>query len=133
MATRIFAMDFSKAFDNVRHILLSEKLKALSLDPFITNWCLSFLRVRKERVIFNGTVCEGKIVKKGTTQGSVSGPYSSSIYFAKYADDATLVVPITLSKENDESSSAVNEYMDWVYNNCMPCNLAKCNELIDNM
>ena len=52
----------------------------------------------------------------------------SSVHLAKYADDATLVIPI--SKESDESSRAVNEYMDLAYNNCMQCNLAKCNGLI---
>ena len=116
-------MDFSKAFDNVKHILLSEKLKTLPLDPFVTNWYLSFLRDRKQRVIFNGLVCELLIIR--VPLKGLSGPYifnvfintleianSSSVHLAKYADDATLVVPIG----NDESSGAVNEYMDWTYN-----------------
>ena len=45
-AVRIFAMGFSKVFDNVRNVLLADKLKALSLNPFITNWYLNFLKDR---------------------------------------------------------------------------------------
>ena len=37
---RLFAMDFAKAFDNVKHSILSDKLKALNLNPYITNWYL---------------------------------------------------------------------------------------------
>ena len=32
---QLFAMDFAKAFDNVRHNILSDKLKALNLNPYI--------------------------------------------------------------------------------------------------
>ena len=42
-------MDFSKAFDSVKHDLLSVKLKQLGLSPYITNWSLSFLEGRKQR------------------------------------------------------------------------------------
>ena len=37
VAVRLFAMDFSKAFDSVRHDHLSTKLKQLSLEPHIIN------------------------------------------------------------------------------------------------
>ena len=49
---RLFAMDFSKAFDNVKHSLVGEKLKALHLNPYLVNWYLSFLMDRK--LIFKG-------------------------------------------------------------------------------
>ena len=38
---RLFAMDFAKVFDNVRHSILSDKLKALNLNPSITNLYLT--------------------------------------------------------------------------------------------
>ena len=41
-AVRLYAVDFSKAFDNVGHFLLSQKLKALNLNPYRINWYLIF-------------------------------------------------------------------------------------------
>ena len=35
MLYRLFAVDFSKAFDNVKHSLVGEKLKALHLNPYL--------------------------------------------------------------------------------------------------
>ena len=34
-------MDFSKAFDNVKHSLLVEELKNNPLSPYIINWYIS--------------------------------------------------------------------------------------------
>ena len=39
-AVRLFAMDFSKAFDSVKHDLLASKLKEFPLNPYIINWYL---------------------------------------------------------------------------------------------
>jgi hypothetical protein len=49
-AVHLFAMDFSKAFDFVKHNLLSDKLKQLPLNPYIVNWYHSFLSGRQQRV-----------------------------------------------------------------------------------
>ena len=56
---RLFAMDFSKAFENVKHSLVGEKLKALHLNPYLVNWYLSFLMDRKQRLIFKGVIYNG--------------------------------------------------------------------------
>ena len=40
---RLLAMDFSKAFDNVKHSLVGEKLKALPLNPYVVNCMVSKL------------------------------------------------------------------------------------------
>ena len=53
---RLFAMDFSKAFDNMKHSLVGEKLKGLYLNPYLVNWYLSFLMDRKQRIIFKGVI-----------------------------------------------------------------------------
>ena len=50
-AVRLFTMDFSKAFDNVKHHHLFEKLKQSPLNPYIINWYTSFLADRRQRVI----------------------------------------------------------------------------------
>ena len=73
-------MDFSKAFDSVNHELLCYKLKDVPLNPFIINWCLSFLENRQQCIIYNSFQGQWKCVNRGTTQGSVSGPYFFSIF-----------------------------------------------------
>ena len=73
-------MDFSKAFDFVNHTILSAKLKQLPLNPYIINWYQSFLYTRQKRVVSCNFLGHWKSVNRGTTQGSVSGPYLFNIY-----------------------------------------------------
>ena len=115
-------MDFSKAFDNVKQSLVGEKLKALHLSPYLVNWYLSFLMDRKQRLIFKGVIYKLFNVNKGTTQGSVSGPYLFNFFIndltirdndltsiVKYADDTTLLVKV-LKNEIDLSQEVVNQF-----------------------
>ena len=53
-----------------------ELLKKLPLNPYITNRYLNFLKDRKQMVFCNNFECDWKPVNKGTTQCSVSGPYT---------------------------------------------------------
>ena len=67
---------FLKAFDNARHFLLSQKLKAINLNPY-----LSFLKNRKQHLVFRGKVFSWHcVLNEGTTQGSVSGPYLFNLF-----------------------------------------------------
>ena len=140
-AVRLFTMDFSKAFDSVKQSLLSAKLKDLPLSPYIINWYQSFLVERKQRISSNNYIGDWKIVNKGTTQGSVSGPYLFNVFLNdlelnlencpalfKYADDTTIVAPVW--KQIDTSLSLVGSFMNWSANNKMSCNPGKCKELI---
>ena len=45
---RVFAFDFSKAFDSVNHFILFNKLKELPINPYIVNWIINFLSNNKE-------------------------------------------------------------------------------------
>ena len=94
----------------MKHELLATKLKKLPLNPYITNWYLYFLKDRKQRVSCNTFECDWKPVNKGTTQGSVSGPYlfnsllndlniilgnhDALFKYLKYADDSTIITPV---------------------------------------
>jgi hypothetical protein len=92
----------------------------------------------------NGIVCEWKMVKKGTRQGSVSGPHLFNLFvndltieeenktaLDKYADDATLQV-VVLKNSQDDSLTYLNQFMNWTEENDMSCNTSKCKELVLN-
>ena len=102
-AVRVFAMDFSEAFNSVRHELLSNKLKLLPLNAYIINWYHSFLYNRQQRIVHKNHLHEWKGLNKGTMQGSVSGPYVFNVFLNdleiklgstpalfKYADESTV-------------------------------------------
>ena len=140
-AVGIFTMDFSKAFDNVKHHLLVEKLKASPIRPYSLNRYINFLSGRRQRVVHNGTICDWIEVNKGTIQGGVSGPYLFCIFLndleiegldgvsmSKYADDSNLLV--TVSDDRDNSDVALSQFLDWSNENEMKCNTTKCKELV---
>lgn len=92
---RPVAIDFSKAFDYVKHLLVGEKLKALHLNPYLVNWYLSFLIDRKQRLIFKGFIYKWHYVNKETTQGSVSEPHLFNLFINDLAisdSDLTSIV-----------------------------------------
>ena len=118
-AVGLYPMDFIKAFDNVSYELLAGKLKLLPLNLHIINWYLSFLENRQQRLVCNDFVGQWKQVNKGTTQGSVSGPFLFRIFLndleinlgsesavIKYADDTSIIVPVW--KDNDCSIELVH-------------------------
>ena len=128
-------------FDSVNHNMLSVKLKQLPLNPYIVNWYHSFLYARKQRISYNGGLCNWKAVNKGTIQGSVSGPYLFIIFLNDleiihsgtnalfiFADDGTIVSPVI--NTCDPSYSLVEQFLTWSKENRMSCNLSKCKELI---
>ena len=140
-AVRMFAMDFSKAFDSVNHDRLARKLRTLGLNSYLHNWYLSFLKERQQRVVWSHNVCEWKAVNQGTTQASVSGPYlfivflndldvtfNSQSCIVKYADDSTIISPVY--NNCDISSDLVNQFLGWTNDNAMSCNPSKCKELV---
>ena len=57
-AVRVFAMDFSKTFDSVRHELRFNKLKLLPLNAYSINWYHSFLYNRQQRIVHNNCLQE---------------------------------------------------------------------------
>ena len=64
-------LDFQKAFDKVPHQRLLLKLKALGIGNVVINWIEEWLTHRRQRVIVDGEISNGKSVLSGVPQGSV--------------------------------------------------------------
>lgn len=139
---RVFSFDFSKAFDTVSHRIVSDKLKALSINPYVINWIISFLENRKQRVTIDGVVTEFVDINRGVPQGSVLGPVLFSIMvndiravnadrnlMIKFADDITLSVPVNVN-DSDPSQTEVENIEEWSRDNRMTLNLSKTWEMV---
>ena len=100
------------------------------------------MRDRKQRVIFGSSVCNWKTVNKGTTQGSVSGPYVFNIFLndleiklgnetlgVKYADDCTIIAAVY--DDVDHSAELINQFVQWAGQNRMNSNSTKYKDLTD--
>ena len=116
-AVLLFTMDFPKAFNSVKHNLLSTKLKQLHLSPYLVNWYHSFLPGRQQPILSGNYRCRWEAVNKGTTQGSVSGPYLFNIFlndleitYGGFADDSTIVAPVL--GNTDTSVALVNDFLN---------------------
>ena len=73
-------LDFSKAFDKVRHKGLLLKLNAYGIRGNILNWFNSYLQERQQRVVINTSSSSLSNISAGVPQGSVLGPLLFKIY-----------------------------------------------------
>ena len=137
---RCLLIDFSKAFDTVRHSLVVAKLSTLDIPPAILNWIVHFLSGRTQVTKGpDGTLSGFLPITQSIIQGSGIGPtlwivmesdlhpVSAINVLVKYADDTNLLVP-----ENTDVSLA-DEYMQikaWADKNCVKINTEKTKELV---
>ena len=101
VATRVVALDISKAFDRVWHAGLLHKLTSYGNSGQIFGLISSFLSNRRLRVVLDGKSSQEYPVNAGVPQGSTLGPTLFLLCIndlpddvicniAIYADDATL-------------------------------------------
>ena len=122
---------FGKAFDTVSHYILSEKLKATDVNPYLINWILDFLSQRKQRVVVDGITTEFLHINRGVPQGPVLGPILFSLMvndiqlvdprrnlLVKFADDITISIPVS-KDSTDTTINEVNSIRDWAASNTM--------------
>ena len=70
----VIALDFSKAFDTVRHNTLMQKMAQFPMPDFAYNWVASFLLDRKHMTKFEQTLSSVLSINASIIQGSVIGP-----------------------------------------------------------
>jgi hypothetical protein len=141
LAVVMCAVDFSKAFDKMDHALLLNKLNKMNNIPkgFI-KWLKSYLSNRSQFVSLHNSNSEVRNVTSGIGQGSIIGPYlfaifisdyfclSSNTLVVKYADDTTLLLPITKNNKNidiEQIKLEINCLQNWSDKNRMCINASK--------
>jgi len=72
----VYAIDFSKAFDSVRHSTLVKKFALLYLSDNIYNWIGSFFSEHSHVTSFRGDTSSIKSILASIIQGSAIGPAS---------------------------------------------------------
>ena len=68
------ALDFSKAFDTVRHSTLLHKTADLCIDDQLYNWIVHFLSDRQHLVNHNGEITASLTINSSIIQGSGISP-----------------------------------------------------------
>lgn len=135
----VFALDFSKAFDSVRHSAVLDKFSKLLIPDNIYNWIESFFRGHSHCTKFGHDSSNFQEIMASIIQGSCIGPASyvvtaSDLHavtqgnaMAKYADDTYLVVPAS------NFSSCATEILNveqWAANNNLSLNRSKSSEIV---
>ncbi len=136
---RVFALDFSKAFDTVRHATLMEKMARLALPDAIYNWINDFCSGHSHCTKFEGNISKLVDILASVIQGSALGPASFIVtasdlqpvhagnVLVKFADDTYVIVP---AANSDTSASELTNVQTWAEENNLKLNCSKSKEII---
>ena len=135
----VIALDFSKAFDTVRHSALAKKLSILDMPDSVYNWMVDFLVQHEHCTVFEKNVSSTVRVNSSVIQGSVIGPGSYDVAasdlhpvvdgnkLVKFADDLTLIIP---ARNLETRQSELNNIQSWSNENNLQLNCKKSQEMI---
>jgi Reverse transcriptase (RNA-dependent DNA polymerase) len=134
----IISMDYSKAFDSIRHVAISESLSKLEMPDSIYNWLINYLDDRKHVTNFEGKTSAKATINASVVQGSVVGPAKFIIGTAdlhpvhaqnrllKYADDSYLLIG---SRNITTAHEELKHITDWAHKKNLLINLSKTREM----
>ena len=135
----LIALDFSKAFDTVRHSTLLDKCRRFPLLDLLYNWLAKYLEGRQHVTKFGGMLSDLRRITASIVQGSGIGPtafvltasdlrtLSLLIFLNKYADDCYLIVP---PDQASHISSELVHIEKWAQDNNLKLNVLKTKEMI---
>ena len=135
----LIALDFSKAFDTVRHHTLLHKMTDFPLPDCLYNWIIQYLSDRQHQTKVNGNSSTRLTINASIIQGSGLGPViyvinASDLHpvnplniILKYADDTYLIVP---SINSNLISLELQHLSLWASENNLKLNVCKSCEMI---
>ena len=135
----LIALDFSKAFDTVRHSTLLDKCRQFPILNSLYNWLARYLEDRQHITKFGGMLSELGRITASIVQGSGIGPtafvltasdlraMSLLIFLNKYADDCYLIVP---PDQASLISTELAHVEKWAQDNNLKLNVLKTKEMI---
>jgi Reverse transcriptase (RNA-dependent DNA polymerase) len=135
----LVCLDFSKAFDTVRHSVLAQKLSKLDLPDNIYNWLVEFLQGRSHSTRYGGHLSNEATINSSVVQGSGVGPAAFAVNVSdlhpvhqqnkivKYADDTYLIVPASMRSTLATELDALGT---WATRNHLKLNVAKSREMV---
>jgi Reverse transcriptase (RNA-dependent DNA polymerase) len=135
----VIALDFSKAFDTVRHSAVLDKFSSLHNPDFIYNWIESFFRGHSHCTKFGFESSVFHDINASIIQGSSIGPASyvvtasdlfpvtQSNSMTKFTDDTYLVVPAT---NQPSCASEIQNVERWASINNLSLNRVKYAKIV---
>jgi len=135
----VISLDFSKAFDTVRHSSLVQKLSQFPIPNPVHNWFVNYLSGRSHCTKFQSTISGlltiNASIFQGTSMGPVSYVFNSSDLvpccpgnrFNKYADDTYILVP---PSNYNTINIELENISQWAIDNNLKLNSAKSTEMI---
>jgi len=135
----VVSLDFSKAFDTVRHSTLLEKMAQLDLPDNVYNWLVNFFSEHTHSTVYKGERSKIKSITASIIQGSSIGPASYVVNagdlkavtpgncLVKFADDTYIVIP---ALNVDSRTAEVGNVETWACQNNLQLNASKTKEII---
>ena len=72
----------------------------------------SFVSDRKQRLVYNGTVCDWLMISKGTMQGSVSRPHLFNLFLDDDLETDSNLDDVSMVKYADSDSTIYTGYRE---------------------
>jgi len=135
----LIALDFSKAFDTVRHDTLLSKMALLNIPDAIYNWMVNFFQDHEHCTKYGMSTSNMLQISASIIQGSAIGPVSYDINASdlstvtpgnlmyKYADDTYLAIP---ASNFQSRATELNHVAEWAGTNNLKLNKSKSVEII---
>ena len=124
---RVIALDFSKAFDSLRHTSVLENLSVMTPPDNVYNWVAKFLTDRSHSTRFQGEESTQRQITASVVQGSAVGPAAFIIAASdlrpltpgnainKFADDTYLIIPSNQIHTTPAELSHIEQWLSLIH------------------